>query len=297
MRSYVLNLNGDRLSDLFWHDPATGSWVVAIKDSVTVDDSSAKFAYVRGQWSAGWDPHPLRLNDDDFVDLLLFNAASGEWSWALNDGRGGFTFPARGRWLGATEVHPGDFNGDGRWDAFLYDTRTGAWSQAINTGADFTHRTGTWTPALDIAVGDLDADGDADLFLYDVSNGGWSSIISEGTGDAGGRLAQGATGSWRPLWEVSSADFNTDGRLDFFLYYREAGTWLRALNSGSGTFTLIEGAWDPGRIALTSQSLIQGSLPNDAAREPCTLEGELRDGGRQGGTPRSGSSTSRQNRD
>ncbi|MCH8925869.1 MAG: glycosyltransferase, partial [Proteobacteria bacterium] len=61
-------LNGDRWSDVFRHQPATGQWIQAI------GQGGGGFLNVAGQWASGWEPHPLDLDGDDTVDLLLFNA-------------------------------------------------------------------------------------------------------------------------------------------------------------------------------------------------------------------------------
>lgn len=286
MRSYVLNLNGDRLSDVFWHDSATGTWLIAIKDAVFTDDpaTTTNFSYYKGEWAAGWDVYPVKLNDDDLVDLLLFNPSSGNWMWAVNNGNAGFTFPASGRWAGATHVYTGDFNADGRSDALAYDARSGSWAQAMNTRTGFTMRTGTLAPGLDATVGDLDADGDADVFVYSAASGGWAFVISEGSGDSGGRLTAGPVGAWAPRWQISAADFNADGRMDLFLYVRESGLWIKAVNRGAGAFAFEEGSWDPGFVAVTTQGFSQGTTPNDAATEPCSVESELRPAPRTAGS-------------
>lgn len=279
-RLSVLNLNGDRLSDLLFYHPERGTTFPWINTGDPPSWSTTGIPFIEGiaTWAAGLNLYPMALNADDAIDVLLLNPVTGEWSWALNDGGGAFTITARGTWPGATVAAAGDFNGDRRGDALVYDARTGAWSQAMNTGTTFAVRQGgTWAPGLDVMTGDLDADGDADLLLYNSTSGDWSTAIAEGTGEAGGRFATAATGRWRPLWEVSPVHLNADGRVDFFLYYREAGTWSKAVSDGRGGFTHQEGAWAPGTAAVVVRGLTQGSIPRETIREPCASERTLQD--------------------
>ena len=284
-RLYVVNLNGDRFSDLLWYSPRSGtvtSWIswgttAPLRNSSIGSPRSIPFeAAGRMDWVPASLLYPMALNGDDVVDILRLDPATGEWSWAINDGGGRFSITASGHWPEVTDAVPADFNGDRRPDVLVYDSRTGAWSQAMNTGSTFSARPGgTWAPALDIVAGDLDADGDADILLYSEGSGSWSTATSEGTGDNGGRLAAAASGTWRPSWEISPADFNADGRLDFFMYYQQAGTWMKALSDGRGGFVYEEGSWAPGLSAVVARGLTQGPVPKGALREPCTSEKTL----------------------
>ncbi|HVZ22667.1 MAG TPA: VCBS repeat-containing protein [Vicinamibacterales bacterium] len=272
MHSSVLNLNGDRASDILWHDPATGRWVTGITDAVLTNGASTTFRYAHGMFPAGAMPIPLNLNDDDLLDLLLFNASTGALTFAINDGVGGFTLSAQGSLPGVTDVYPGDFNGDGLDDAFLYNRQTGAYAVALNNGTTLTTVMGSLTSAPDtILVGDLNADGKDDVFGYSTSSGAWLSLVSNGAGV----LTPSASGVWAANWQVTPAEFNGDGRLDLFLYYAAAGTWRRAINTGLGDFTYQDGLWPSGYRALTWQQHTQGPVPNEAPQEPCASESSL----------------------
>lgn len=288
--THVVNLNGDRLSDLVTFAPHDeGRFGLAPYVNVGSRCPRAGLCHERFDrlgdydvWPSGQKLYFMNLNTDEAVDLLRLDPTTGEWSWRVNSGAGNLSasfaqrITATGQWPGATDVYPGDFNGDGRGDALAFDSRTGAWFQGMNTGSTFTTRSGTWSPALDIRIGDLDGDNDDDVFLYNSATGEWTTAISDGSGDTGGQLVAGAAGRWEPSWQISPADFNGDGRTDFLLHYREAGTWKVAFNDGNGGFTYSDGSWNAGASVIAAQRLVQGPIPNAAPSEPCSEERLLR---------------------
>lgn len=40
---------------------------------------------------AGWEVYPAQIDGDAFGDFVLYNAVSGQWFLAYNDGGAGFT--------------------------------------------------------------------------------------------------------------------------------------------------------------------------------------------------------------
>ncbi len=75
---------------------------------------------------------------------------------------------------------------------------------------------------------------------------------------------------------MSGADFNTDGKLDVLVYNPDTGAWGKVTNNGNGSFSTEQGSWDPGLTTFAWYDLVQGSLPNEPAEEPCASERELK---------------------
>jgi len=139
-------------------------------------------------------------------------------------------------------ITPADLNGDSRVDLFLLSA-TGLHVSALGRAdGDFDYPlVGQWEAGWAIAPGDFDNDGRTDLFLYKSDTGVWVEAFSDGAG--GFNIA--ASGTWDPGWTVATTDFNADGRADVLLS-RADGTWVKATNTGIGTFTLVVGNWGTG---------------------------------------------------
>ena len=238
---YVIDLNGDGLSDFFLYDPATGAWFKAFS---TPDG----FTYEQGAWSPGWEIYPMLLNDDAFGDLFLFNRTTGQWYWAVGADAPGFSYPVTDTWLPEWQLHTGDFNGDGLGDVFLLKPEAGEYYVAFNNRAGYNYVRGWgwaagWTPA----VADFNADGKDDLFLHNSSTGAWFQMIGDGAGNFTAFSGQ----SWPPGLSVYPGDFNGDGRADLLLYNTTTGVWYQARNLGNGAFFYTSGTWVPGLTVVT----------------------------------------------
>ena len=92
----------------------------------------------RGRGRTGVTLYPADFNADGLADLFAYNASTGAWSLAINNGTG-FKY-SNGMWPTGLTLLPGDFNGDGRSDFFVSNPATGAWSVAT-TQANLTFTT------------------------------------------------------------------------------------------------------------------------------------------------------------
>jgi len=137
-------------------------------------------------------------------------------------------------------VAAGDWNGDGRVDAIC---RGGGTDRVIANSATaiFASQLGTLsiptTSNRRLIVGDWNGDGRADFLVH--YPGGGIALQVYLTNAAGTGFAQTgfAPGTWTD-YEISTGDFNGDGRTDLFLLARVAGLASRVFFSdGSGGFT------------------------------------------------------------
>jgi hypothetical protein len=246
---HVLDLNGDRKSDMFLYDPATGVWFQCSWGPGFLIPQQIVTSCRQGGWNPGWEIYPMRLNNDAFGDFFLINRTTGRWFWALGTGADSwsFTYPVTETWFTGWNIHPGDFNGDGLSDLLLHDPGTGVYFVAMNTGAGFTYTSNGWAVAWKPIVADLNGDGKDDVFRHDPATGNWSPMISDG---AGGFTKVG-TGTWSLGWQIHPTDFDGDGRADFLLYHPGTGVWYQARTTGPGTFAYTTGTWKPGLTIST----------------------------------------------
>jgi hypothetical protein len=185
------------------------------------------FTYQRGVWAAGWNIEFADFNGDRFVDVLLYDPATGARQLGLNNGAGGFTAlnAAASKESKDSTIHVGDFNGDWFADLLFYDPTTGEWKEGLGDGAGhFTYSRGVLPAKQEVNVADFDGDGRADMLLYDPAKGRWTVGISTTTG-----AFAFTSGTWAPGWTVTAGDLNDDGRADVFLYEPASGQSSRCL--------------------------------------------------------------------
>jgi hypothetical protein len=236
---YVLDLNGDGISDFFLFDPPTGVWF----------QCTAGVGCYQGGWNPGWEIYAARLNNDDFGDFFLINRKTGRWFWALGTGpaTSNFTYPVSEVWFKGWKIYHGDFNGDGLTDLLLHDPDSGMYFVASSTGSGFTYVQGGWSLGWTPIVADLNGDGMDDLFLHDATTGNWAEMISNGAGV----FTNVGMGTWSLGWQIQPTDFDGDGRADFLLYHPQTGVWYQARNTGPGAFAYTSGMWNTGLLIST----------------------------------------------
>jgi hypothetical protein len=86
-----------------------------------------------------------------------------------------------------------------------------------------------------------DTDALMDVLVYERYIGGWR--VQRAT--APGQFTIARAGGWAAGWDVAVADFNGDGRDDFFLYSSSTGDWFKVINTDAG-FTYFNQAWATG---------------------------------------------------
>ncbi|MBI3986278.1 MAG: hypothetical protein HY343_05135, partial [Lentisphaerae bacterium] len=155
-------------------------------------------------------------NGDGVSDLILFNAAAGQWfaetvegsiiAWAVNWGGAGM------------KPIPGDFNGDGTNDLAVYHESTGAWYIRTLDGAILAWNLGWGGANFKPVWGDYDSDGRSDLTVYhDASYWFAQSTDAE-------LLVWGET--WgAPGFLPVPGDYDGDGQADFAVWDTASGNW------------------------------------------------------------------------
>jgi hypothetical protein len=178
------------------------------------------------------------ITDNDFVDLVGRNSATGDLQVALSNGTG-FTsstwgaLPA-GNWVDSVS---GDFNGDGLTDLAARNLDTGeVWVSLSNNGSFTTSKWGTWATSIhwvDVRAGDFDGDGKDDLVARVQENGAVFVALSTGSS-----FVQGS--SWQYYWstkvnwvDVLVGDFNGDHKADLVARVKENGAVFVSLSTGS----------------------------------------------------------------
>ena len=185
---------------------------------------------------------PGDFDGNGLTDFLLYNAATGAGSTALNNGQGGFT-EVPSAWSPGWRAYVMNLNGD-RWsDLFLHQTSTGQWIQAIGQGnGTFQNYTGQWAAGWEPHPLDLNADDKADLLLFNASSGQWQWAVNNGSGG----FTHPASGQKAGVTSVYPGDFSADGLWDVLMYDSRTGAWSLATNTGSGfsdqTGTAVAGA-------------------------------------------------------
>jgi hypothetical protein len=74
-----------------------------------------------------------------------------------------------------------------------------------------------------------DTDAVMDVLVYERETGGWRVQWA----NAPGQFTLARSGGWAAGWDVSVADFNGDGRDDFFLYSSRTGDWFKVINTNA----------------------------------------------------------------
>jgi len=257
----VVDLNGDRRSDVLRYNRVTGAWIACLP-------TERDFTYRSGTWSPGLSVYAADWNADAFGDLLLYDAATGAWTRALNDGAGGFTY-ATGTWAPGLDVFVGDFTGSLMSSVLLYSPTTGGWMLATVSGASFVTTSGQWDASRTVVPADLGGDGILDAVLYDSATGGVFIAYNNESISAGRTFSYygGAPdANWGAGAQVLASDFNGDGKADFLAYVPVTGKWRQALSVSAGTFIETTGTWDPGLfivgapMALQAESDATGSV-------------------------------------
>jgi hypothetical protein len=171
----------------------------------------------------------------------------------------------------------GDFDNDGHLDFLLtgYSGSTKISQLWRNTGSGFSNVTSQVAPGLPriavsfVAWGDYDNDGRLDFLLTGTTNDFFSGFISQlwrntgnGFSNVTGQVAPGLPGihTGSAAW----ADYDNDGRLDFFLTGSTAPGLISQVwrNTGNG-FTNVTSQVAPGLRGLHSGSVAWGDYDND----------------------------------
>jgi glucose/arabinose dehydrogenase len=230
----AIDLNADQYDDAFLYDKATGAWIKAI------NNRAGGFTATAGQWSSGWDIHPMDINRDGLMDLFVHNPALGAWVKVYSVGNGSFTYE-NGVWFWpGFQFHPMDLNGDGKSDLFGYNPGTGLWMQLFldGRGTFAGYLLGQWSPGWQLSSLDLDHDGVTDLFAYIPNRGVWVKILNRFNG-----AFRYEPGQWSAGWKVDQTDLDGDGFQDLFVYSAATGVMVRVLIGAGGNFSYDVAQW------------------------------------------------------
>ncbi|WP_197446705.1 Ig-like domain-containing protein [Tautonia plasticadhaerens] len=180
--------DGNGVADLAVFRPATGEWLVALKDGTgaTLGVRVERF----GDTQLRDVPAPADYDGNGVADLAVFRPATGEWLVALKDGTGA-TLGVRVERFGDTQLRdvpaPADYDGNGVADLAVFRPATGEWLVALKDGTGATlgvrvERFGD-TQLRDVpAPADYDGNGVADLAVFRPATGEWLVALKDGTG-------------------------------------------------------------------------------------------------------------------
>jgi Subtilase family/WD40-like Beta Propeller Repeat len=186
VRPFVVDLDGDRRSNIAVWRPTSGAWLVR--------GSATSYYGLQGDV-----PLPGDYDGDPAADLAVFRPPSGGW---LVQGSAPVFHGAR------NDVPvPADYDRDGKTDVAVWRPDSGGW-YIRGTATTFFGRAGD-TPL----PGDYDADPELDLAVFRPANGGWyvqgSPTVYHGQqGDV-------------PV----PADWDGDGKTEIAVYRPATSTW------------------------------------------------------------------------
>jgi lysophospholipase L1-like esterase len=245
------DIDGDGRDDYLWVDDdgsvvhylntGTGEvpvWVPQgkIASGIGKDGAGVRFADMDGD---GKDDY-LWVSEDGKVTCFLNRAGDspGKPTWV------GIGEIASGTGAGRDRILFADLDGDGR-DDYLVVGDNGQISAWYNTG---NSEKPVWIPsegfasgigaAAGVRLGDINNDGRAD-YLWLSEEGALTVFLNGGTGRTPKWLSQGviATGVGTSRENITFADLNGDGKVDYLAITAETGAVKMWLNAGSGSAT------------------------------------------------------------
>ncbi|MBN1669962.1 MAG: VCBS repeat-containing protein [Kiritimatiellae bacterium] len=202
------DFDGDGKTDVWFYDPATGTWYV--KRSSTGDIDVWHFGFY------GPTPVPADYDGDSLTDLALYDQPQGVWY--LMQTSAGFLSRQFG-WSAAAPV-PADYDGDRKADLAVYGP--GGYWYMLRSTAGFGMTQFGWDGPTPVP-GDYDGDFQADLGVYHGPNGGWY-LLKTAEGFAFQQFG------WSGPTPVP-ADYDGDGKADLALYNQPSGTWYLLMTS------------------------------------------------------------------
>ncbi len=168
----------------------------------------------------------------------------------------------------------GDVNGDGKTDAFFYYGGNGDEWLGLSDGTQLT-----WSKAGNIAgfgnlldgshqlfTGDFNGDGKTDFAFYYAGNGSVWLGTSSGTAFGWAQISTATNGDWLDgKHRVSVADYDGDGRSDFFVYNEGDGsTWLGILGRRRGHLEFGGARWAAsGTCSTARHAFLDGDFDGD----------------------------------
>ena len=242
------DFNGDRSSDILWHNDDGQVAIWEINGTSQIPGGSVVLSTNPGpSWNeiASGD-----FNGDGHADILWQNANGQTAIWDMNGpnliGGGSVSLNAGPGWKA---VGTGDFNGDGLADILFQNTTNGqvsVWEMngnALIGGGPVSPAPGLAWQA--IGTGDFNGDGHSDILFQNTSTGQVSIWEMNGSSLIGGGAVSLNPGlAWKA---VGTGDFNDDGRSDILLQNTSNGQvaiWeMNGINLiGGGTVSSIPGA-------------------------------------------------------
>lgn len=236
--------------------------------------------------TVGFDPFSMGvgdLNHDGYLDVVCSNSdvnkqnpGRGTLSVRLGQGNGNFIVPSAG---GTIDVLPGgfgnsnmklsDLNNDGNLDILVLQ-KNGVLFQCKGKGdGQFEpyQPAGVYGTGFSLDVADFNGDGNQDVVLgsqgREVQDPGQVLLfLGDGTGNFPDRAAASITVGISP-WQVTTADFNGDGKLDVAVTNNGSASVSILLGNGRGNL----GAPASVTVGNRPTQLCVGDLNNDGAAD------------------------------
>lgn len=219
MVQYSGDYNGDGVSDILWHNLATGA------NSIWRSANKANYQGVASVTDTQWQVAGVGdFNGNGQSDILWHNPATGASSIWRSANKAGYQSVASVTDLQWKVAGVADFNGDGRADILWHNQATGAntiWRSANKANQQYVDAIVdlNWVVA---GLGDFNGDGQADILWRNQATGAntiWKSAK---------KSSQQSVASVNPSqWKVAGiGDFSGDGKADIL--------W-RNLSTGANT--------------------------------------------------------------
>ncbi len=281
---YGLDFNGDRHSDILWHNPVSGENVLWYLegDNGTAYRSAVSIDKMSGEWHI---KSALDFNLDGYQDLLWRNDVTGQhevW-WMGGDkgnerqGKDAFASPGQ-NW---NIVGAADFNKDGRGDLLWRNNGTGeneVWLMGGQKGIVAVDKESVKTVGNNWeirGVADFTGDGHADILWRHQPTG--RNIVWHMGGDKGNNIQ--SSDELKTItngWQIHGvADFDKDGSPDIVWRNEESGAnviWHMGGTNNSqiesdSRLPSLQGPWLP-VVTGWDSAVPNGTPPAKEIQEP-----------------------------
>jgi hypothetical protein len=210
------------------------------------------------------------VNGDGKLDLLTANFNTSVAAVLIGKGDGTFqdvvNYPI-GTNSSPRRLAVADVNGDGKLDLVTANTNSTAGVLLGNGNGSFrpvvTYSTGATSAPADIAIADVNGDGKLDLLTANYYTGTAGVVLGNGNGTFQAAATY-STGAGSTPFGIAAADVNNDGKIDLLTANYNSNTVALLLGNGDGTFR-----------AVTTLTVVAGSLPTDIAIADVNGDGKL----------------------